>query len=167
VVTNSNVKSVAKVKKEAAPKENVLLATAEDVKLNSSFESNRHNLPWPVDKGYVLYHYGMNELPNGLKINSQGLTIGSDIGTTVRAIFDGEVVAVNNIDDVQMIVIKHGRYFTGYNNLSGVSVSKGQNVRTGQSIGRVAPNLDGIGSVDLLLSNDTSDLDPEAWLKRK
>ncbi|MCZ0212160.1 M23 family metallopeptidase, partial [Streptomyces sp. UMAF16] len=69
----------------------------------------------------------------------------SNIGSPVKAIFDGEVLLVNNYDDLQMIVIKHGRYFTGYSNLNGVTVSKGDNVKAGQVIGKVAANLDGVG----------------------
>jgi murein hydrolase activator len=77
------------------------------------------------------------------------------------------VMLVNGYDDVQMVVIKHGKYFTGYSNITGVSVSKGQVVKVGQVIGRSAANLDGIGAVDLQISNEHSDENPEAWLKRR
>lgn len=163
--------SVAKPKraeKEPAKKpESVLLATEADVTLNSNFERNRGNLPWPVGSGYLLLHYGPNTLGNGVEVVSQGISIGCDIGTSVKAVFDGEVLLVNNYDDVQMVVIKHGRYFTGYSNLSGVSVSKGQQVKVGQVIGRAAANLDGVGAVDFQLSNEKSEMNPESWLKRR
>ncbi len=153
--------SEAPVKTQAS----VLLATEADVTLNANFERNKKNLPWPVSSGYLLLHYGENTLGNGVVVNSEGISIGCDIGTPVKAIFDGEVLLVNNYDDVQMVVIKHGRYFTGYSNLSGVSVSKGQTVKVGQVIGRAAANLDGIGAVDLQVSNEKSGMDPAAWLK--
>ena len=74
---------------------------------------------------------------------------------------------VNNYDDVQMVVVKHGTYFTAYSNLSGVNLNKGQTVQTGQVIGKVAANLDGIGAIDLMISNEKSDVNPELWLRRR
>ncbi len=164
----AGVSKPKRAEKEPAKKpESVLLATEADVTLNSNFERNRGNLPWPVGSGYLLLHYGPNTLGNGVEVVSQGISIGCDIGTSVKAVFDGEVLLVNNYDDVQMVVIKHGRYFTGYSNLSGVSVSKGQQVKVGQVIGRAAANLDGVGAVDFQLSNEKSEMNPESWLKRR
>lgn len=97
----------------------------------------------------------------------QGISIGSDIGTPVKAIFGGEVVSVGNIDDLQMVVVKHGKYFTTYSNITGVNLSRGQNITTGQVIGRVAENLDGVGAIDLWISNEHSEMNPETWLKRR
>lgn len=155
-------------KEPAKSQESVLLATPEMVTLNANFERNRGNLPWPVSSGYLLLHYGENKLDNGVVVNSQGISIASNVGTPVKVIFDGEVLLVNNYDDVQMVVIKHGRYFTGYSNLRDVTVSKGQIVKVGQVIGKVAANLDGVGAVDMQISNDKNqDLNPEAWLKRR
>ena len=48
-----------------------------------------------------------------------------------------------------------------------MSVSKGQQVKVGQVIGRAAANLDGVGAVDFQLSNEKSEMNPEAWLKRR
>jgi septal ring factor EnvC (AmiA/AmiB activator) len=154
-------------KAPATKPESVLLASEADVTLNTNFERNRGNLPWPVGSGYLLLHYGNNTLGNGVEVVSQGISIGCEIGTSVKAVFDGEVLLVNNYDDVQMVVIKHGRYFTGYSNISGVSVSKGQRVKVGQVIGRAAANLDGVGAMDFQISNEKSEMNPEAWLKRR
>jgi len=154
--------------KTTKPQESVLLASPDDVTLNANFERNRGSLPWPVGSGYLLLHYGENKLPNGVVVSSQGISIASNVGTPVKTIFDGEVMLVNNYDDVQMVVIKHGRYFTCYSNLRDVSVSKGQNINKGHVIGKVAANLDGVGAVDMQISNDKNqDLNPEAWLLRR
>jgi murein hydrolase activator len=168
--SNTKTTTPAKIEKVKAPatkQASVLLATEADVTLNASFERNRGNLPWPVSSGYTLLHFGSNKLDNKVEINSQGLSIGCDIGTPVKAIFDGEVMLVNSYDDVQMVVIKHGKYFTGYSNINGVAVSKGQSVKVGQVIGRSAANLDGVGAVDLQISNEQAEMNPEAWLKRR
>ena len=74
---------------------------------------------------------------------------------------------VNNYDDVQMVIVKHGSYFISYCNLTGVNLNKGQKVQTGQVIGKVAANLDGIGAMDLIISNEKSEVNPEQWLRRR
>ena len=163
--TKANTKT-KKVTEPSKPRESVLLATDADVTLNSSFERNRGNLPWPVSSGYPLLHFGSNKIDN-IIIESSGISIGCDNGAAVKAIFDGEVQLVNNYDDVQMVVIKHGRYFTTYSNINGVNVSKGQTVKVGQVIGKAAHNLDGVPAVDLHITKENSDLNPEAWLKQR
>ena len=166
---NNPSKSVAKApRKVLAPvkQESVLLSTNAEINLNANFIKNRGILPWPVEKGYILLHWGSNKV-GSMEIISQGLSIGCEIGASVKIIFGGEVVLVNNYDDVQMVVVKHGTYFTAYSNLSGVNLSKGQTVQTGQVIGRVAANLDGIGAMDLMISNEKSDVNPEQWLRRR
>jgi septal ring factor EnvC (AmiA/AmiB activator) len=164
--TATTTKTAKAKKSEAAKPANILLPTEADVTLNASFERNRGSLPWPVNSGYPLLHYGRNKIEN-IEIESSGISIGCDIGTPVKAIFDGEVQLVNNYDDVQMVVIKHGRYFTTFSNINGVNLGKGQEVRLGQVIGKAAANLDGVGAVDLHISKENADLNPEAWLKRR
>lgn len=150
-----------------AKKEESVLLNAENIALNASFEKNRHNLPWPLDRGTILMHYGPNTLPSGSRIDVTSVTISSDIGTSVKAVFDGTVSAVQTIEDMQVVIIQHGKYFTTYSNLQGVTVQKGQDVRTGQTVGKVAPNFDGVGAIDFYISNEHNNFDPETWLRRK
>ncbi|MEO5984075.1 MAG: peptidoglycan DD-metalloendopeptidase family protein [Ferruginibacter sp.] len=152
-----------KIKK---PGESVLL-NSENIALNSSFERNKGSLPWPVDRGTVLMHYGNNTMPSGTTINVTSVTISADIGSPVKAVFDGIVSTVQTVEDMQVVIIQHGRYFSTYSNLSGVNIQRGQQVKTGQSIGRVAANFDGIGAIDFFMSNEKSNYDPEAWLRRR
>ena len=167
---NENTKAITKAPRKATAahgnKESELLNTNAAIALNENFIKNKGLLPWPVDKGYTLLHYGSNKVGDVTIVN-EGISIGCDIGSSVKIIFGGEVVLVNNYDDVQMVVVKHGSYFTGYSNLSGVNLSKGQTVQTGQVIGKVAANLDGIGAMDLIISNEKSEVNPEAWLRRR
>jgi septal ring factor EnvC (AmiA/AmiB activator) len=153
--------------KAEAPKRESVLLNAENVALNSNFEKNRGALPWPVDRGVVLMHYGTNKLPSGSTLEVASTTISSDVGSPVKAVFDGTVSTVTSVDEMQVVIIQHGRYFTTYSNLSGVSVSRGQSVRTGQVIGRVAANLDGVGAMDIYISNENNNYDPESWLRRR
>jgi septal ring factor EnvC (AmiA/AmiB activator) len=152
--------------KQTAKQESVLLNDA-NAALNASFERNKGSLPWPVDKGYVLMHYGSNTLHTGTVMNVSSVTISSDIGNTVKSVFQGEVIFVKQIDNMSMVVIQHGRYFTTYSNLTSVSVQKGAQISTGQSIGRVGANLEGLGAIDFYISNESTNFDPEKWLRRK
>ncbi|MFT3908759.1 MAG: peptidoglycan DD-metalloendopeptidase family protein [Ferruginibacter sp.] len=167
--TASPTKNVAKTSKPVAPvkKEESVLLNSENIALNASFEKNRRSLPWPLDRGVILMHYGSNTLPSGTTIVVSSVNISADIGTPVKAVFDGTVSAVQTIEDMQVVILQHGRYFTTYSNLSGVSVQKGQEVKTGQVLGKVAANFDGVGAIDFFISNETSNFDPETWLRRR
>ena len=164
---NSSTKSIstpAKTKVLVKTEPSVLL-NAGNIALNASFEKNRGTLPWPIDRGVILMHYGMNALPSGGKITVTSVTISAEIGTPVKAVFNGTVSTVQNIEDMQVVIIQHGKYFTTYSNLSGVNVQRGQDVTTGQVIGRVATNFEGVGAIDFYMSNETSNFDPERWLR--
>ena len=141
---------------------------ADNIALNNSFERNKGSLPWPVDNGAVLNHYGPYKLPSGAVLQNSAVTISSAIGTGVKAVFDGTVILVTEIDDEKYLVtIKHGNYFTSYSNINGVAVKMNQEIKTGQILGRVASNLDGIGSIDFYSAKGNADLDPEKWLRRR
>lgn len=144
------------------------LLNSSNTALNASFERNRGSLPWPVDKGYVLMHYGPNKLPSGSDYISPFTTISATVGAPVKSVFDGTIIQVAKIDEnTDAVVIQHGRYFSSYSNINGVTVSIGQEVRTGQVIARVAANVDGVGAVDFYMSKENADFNPETWLRRQ
>ena len=89
---------------------------ASDVKLNDQFEQNKGRLPWPVDKFFVGTHFGPYTIEGTkLKDINPGVTIITpEAGVAVKAVFDGEVAAINNYGDGVMVVIRHGKYFTTY-----------------------------------------------------
>jgi len=172
---STDINEGVKVKKETPtkaeikviPKKESILLNADNTILNNNFEKNRGSLPWPLDRGLVLMHYGKNTLPSGTIMDVTSVTISSDIGSTVKSVFDGIVTAIQQVEDMMVVIIQHGRYFTTYSNLSNVVVKKGQEIKTGQSLGKVATNFDGIGAIDFYISNETSNYDPEKWLRRR
>lgn len=169
VSTSSTKSATLKISKKAEPKktpESVLL-NAENIAVNTNFVSNRGALPWPVDKGYILMHYGRNQLPSGTVMDITGLTVATDIGTPVKSVFDGTVSNVVYVEDMQVVIIQHGKYFSTYSNLSNVTVQRGQVVKTGQIIGKAAANLDGVGAVDFYVNDEKNNFDPEKWLRRR
>ena len=166
----TNTRSVATTTRRAEPKkQESILLNQDNASLNEKFENNRGSLPWPVQKGYILMNFGMNKLPssNTALFDNPGLSIGTDIGAPVKAVFNGVVSSVFNVEEMQVVILQHGRYFTTYSNLSGVSVGKGQTVTPGQILGKAMSNDDGIGEVDFIMSNEKSNFDPERWLKSR
>jgi septal ring factor EnvC (AmiA/AmiB activator) len=137
-------------------------------KLSDNFKLNMGSLPWPLEAGKISMHFGSQTVPGtNLHYFNNGLTFETEAGKSVKAVFDGEVSVVTNIGSVEAVIIRHGQYFTTYSNLSNVSVSKGQQVKTGQVIGKVAEKDDNIGELEFLISNDADKyFDPERWLRR-
>jgi len=107
--------------------------------------------------------FGEHEYIPGVKHNNIGVTIDVAAGAAVKSVFKGVVQSVFSIGDVNAVMIRHGKYFTTYSNLSTVSVAKGDQVTTGQIIGRVAD----IAQLEFVLSDENRrNYDPEKWLKR-
>ena len=146
----------------------VFEATPEGEIISDNFEKNRGKLPWPIDKGEIKIHFGTYQIPNTkLKGNNPGLTLETEVGGTVKAVFDGEVSSIFDIEGSSVVLIRHGKYFTTYSNLSSVNVSRGSKVKAGQSIGRAAANGDGNGEIEFLLMQENKNLNPESWLRRR
>lgn len=144
-----------------------ILLNAGDIELNNKFEANRGSLPWPVDKGVVLMHFGLNHLESGTEVRTECVTISSEIGAPVKSVFNGVVSVVTVVEDMQVVILQHGKYFTTYSNLSGVTVRSGQEITTGQVLGKVASNIDGIGAIDFFMSNEKANFNPESWLRNR
>ncbi len=151
-------------------RESVVFNTEADLKLNADFEKNRMRLPWPIDQGTVCIHYGPYQIEKTkIKGDNPGITICTpQPGNNVKSVFDGEVVSVFNIGDSKSVMIRHGKYFTVYSNLSSVSVVKGADVGTGQSIGKVGVDEETGegGKLEFLLMVENKKLNPEQWLHR-
>jgi septal ring factor EnvC (AmiA/AmiB activator) len=149
-------------------KTNVLENTPEVTKLSVNFEQNKHNLPWPVDKGNISSRFGKRKIENtNLFEDNIGLTIATTEGANVKAVFEGIVSAIYDVAGSQTVTIKHGKYFTTYYNLSSVSVSKGQEVKMGQSLGKAGVNDDGDGEILFVVNIESKFTDPEQWLKSR
>jgi septal ring factor EnvC (AmiA/AmiB activator) len=164
--TNTTTNVTTKTNSKTASKEYFRLNEAE-TRLAASFEANKAKLPWPVDNGVVSIPFG-SSVVGGLSIDNPGLTISTpSAGGSVKAVFNGEVSAVSNLGDGMMVMIRHGKYFTIYSNLSSANVSKGSTVTTGQVIGRTGEADDGSGGqLDFMLMIENRNVNPLPWLHR-
>lgn len=142
-------------------------STPEEANISINFENNRGRLPWPADQGFVSAHFGPYVVPNTkLKGDMPGVEITLPVGSGIKAVADGEVSAVFDLGNGQTVVIRHGKYFTTYTNLSGVSVSKGQQVKPGKVLGKAVVGMSGDGQVIFMVTSEKGvNMDPERWLK--
>lgn len=158
----------APIKISTARKENILENTPEVTKVSVGFENNRGNLPWPVNKASVTAGFGKQKIEGtSLVEDNIGLTIQTNAGAAVKAVFEGVVTSVYDIAGSQTITIKHGKYFTTYYNLSTVNVTKGSAVQMGQLIGKAGTNDDGDGEIMFVVNIEANFVNPEIWLKNR
>jgi septal ring factor EnvC (AmiA/AmiB activator) len=165
---NASNATAAAPKKEPAKTGSVFESTPEGIRISGSFENNKGRLPWPVEKGDVKIHFGTYSI-EGTKLrgNNPGITLATEPGAAVKAVFEGEVSRIFDIDGNWSVLVRHGKYFTVYSNLSSVSVSKDQKVTAGQVLGRAAVSDDGNGEIEFLLMQENKNLDPESWIRRR
>lgn len=141
--------------------------TPEEKVLASNFVANKGKLPWPVDKGVVRLGYGTQPHPidKSLTIKSNGVRIATEKGAKVKAVFNGEVIAVVTMKNVNPIVmVQHGNYITLYKNLGKVYVKKGDKVATKQEIGEVFTNNSGETILSFVVSKDGKTQNPASWI---
>jgi septal ring factor EnvC (AmiA/AmiB activator) len=146
-----------------------LETTEEGREASISFENNKGNLPWPVDKGNVYIHFGVENIP-GTKLNrkSDGIELALPKGTSVKSLANGIVKYTGDINGDLTVFVQHGKYFSTYTHLSSINVSVGQEVRAGTLLGKSGINLDGEGALLLMINNEKGVFfDPENWLKNR
>jgi murein DD-endopeptidase MepM/ murein hydrolase activator NlpD len=144
-------------------------STTEDANVSINFENRRGSLPWPADQGFVSTHFGRYQVP-GTQLwgDMPGIEISLPVGSNIKAVADGVVSAIFDLGGGQTVVIRHGKYFTTYNNLSSTDVNKGQDVKAGKVLGKAAMGTNGDGQIIFMVTNDKNvNLNPESWLKQR
>ncbi|TXH58162.1 MAG: hypothetical protein E6Q89_03665 [Bacteroidia bacterium] len=153
-----------------APEGGYLNFRNSDVAINGSFAQNRGKLPYPIDNGIISLGFGRYKIEGiGPDVvgDNPGVTFSAPVGEAVKSIFEGEVASVSKIGTSYLVIIRHGKYFTAYSNLSSVSVSKGSAVSRGQSLGAVANDPEtGTGKLDFILMVEDKNVNPLSWLKK-
>lgn len=141
-----------------------LRATPEAAKLSDAFEANRGSLPSPVAVGYITAKFG-TYMVGQASARHDGVVFQTSEGATARAVFNGTVSTVFEKFGRYFVIIKHGEYFTVYENLRSVSVKRGDDVSTKQTIGTVA-NSDGVPELGFQIHRGSVPQNPESWLAR-
>jgi len=142
--------------------------TAEAKELASKFTSNKGQLPWPVEKGYVSTYYGKQPHPivKTATIQSNGVRITTDNGSKARAVFEGTVLSVQVMGgNLKAILIQHGDYITVYKNLESVFVNTGDKVKTKEEIGTIyTDKITGKTILGFVLSRNVTTENPASWI---
>jgi septal ring factor EnvC (AmiA/AmiB activator) len=147
--------------------------SAEQKIIGDNFLDNKGRLPWPVDKGIVTSHYGVQKHPEFkyLTEDNIGIEITSSGNVMARAVFKGEVAKVFSIPGANMtVILRHGKFLTVYSNLVNVKVKAGETVAFKQTIGDVYADTKENSNCVLkfmIFENDKKYLDPELWLSKK
>lgn len=143
----------------------ILAATPESAKLSSDFLGSRGSLPWPVTSGMIIEGFGNHTYGRNVTTENNGVDIKTAPGSAVRAVFGGEVAAVQNFAGSYAVLIRHGEYFTVYSNLKSVNVARGQKVSLKQNIGSVITDpVDGTTEVHFEIRKGAEPMNPASWL---
>lgn len=133
-----------------------------------SIKFERRNLPWPVSIGTVVIPFGSYSSVGKIIGVNDGIDIALPVGTAVKAVADGKVSYVGDVGGEQVVIVKHGKYFTSYSHLSSVSVSREQMVKAGTVLGSSGTDDDGQGMMQFMVTNDKgTPLNPKSWLKAR
>ncbi|MAJ50900.1 MAG: peptidase M23 [Flammeovirgaceae bacterium] len=136
--------------------------------LSGRFENQMRKLPWPVKTGFISLRFGLQRdlVLKNVNINNTGIDIQTQRDEDVGVVFDGEVrVKAFVPGQNNVVIVKHGNYYTVYSKLKSVKVKQGQLLRTGDLIGKVQTNNTGISQLHFEVWRDKKKLDPERWLK--
>lgn len=159
-----------RTKTKVAPLETYSMSR-DDRELSSNFVNNRGKLPMPITGPYIITsHYGQYSVEGlrNVKLDNKGIDIQGKAGAQARAIFDGKVAAVFQLNGLFNILVRHGNYISVYCNLSSASVKQGDNVTTRQSLGQIFSDGSDNGRTVLhfQLRREKEKLNPEPWLNR-
>lgn len=139
------------------------------VALSASFEDNRSKFAWPAD-GFISQGFGRQNHPalKHVVIENDGVNIQTAQNEKVKSIFGGEVKMVAFLPSIgNSVIVAHGEYFTVYSGLKDVYVKKGQKITTGQEIGLLQVNSEGVSELRFQIRKNTTPLNPQLWLRPK
>ena len=146
-------------------------STPEQKLIGENFAENRGRLPWPVERGIITSQFGIQKHPvlKYVTENNIGIEITSSGKTSVRSIFKGEVARIFSVQGANMIIIiRHGKYLSVYQNIVDLKVKLGDKVDTKEEIGSVYCDTEN-GNKSILkfmICEEKEYLNPEVWIAK-
>lgn len=142
----------------------------EEKSLAKTFAANKGKLPPPVDSRYSVYNrFGVNNHSTLalVKTNNAGIDLAVQAGASAVAVFDGVVTSVFVVPGFNTsVIIRHGNYLTVYSNLIQISVTKGQKVKMGHRLGKVAQDEEsGKYLLKFQVWHERQKVNPELWIR--
>jgi septal ring factor EnvC (AmiA/AmiB activator) len=146
-----------------------IVLTPEGQLISNNFKANKGRLPWPVEKGEITSSYGDQPHPvyKSLIVHNNGIDIATESGASARAVFAGEVTQIQKLSPLKIaIIVKHGDFFTIYQNISSVNVTVGDKVVAKQNLGKIRKDVDGKTVLRFMISQNITYSNPAPWLSR-
>jgi septal ring factor EnvC (AmiA/AmiB activator) len=139
--------------------------------IGENFSENKGSLPWPVERGIITGHFGIQKHPvlKYLEEDNIGIEITSSGKVTARSVFQGEVINIFAIRGANWtVIVRHGKFLSVYANIVNVMVKPGDMVSIKQEIGDVYSDPGNNNNCVLkFMIFETKYLDPELWLAKK
>jgi septal ring factor EnvC (AmiA/AmiB activator) len=165
VVTTEKKKEPEKTVKPVLP------ISSEGAIVGKNFEANKGRLPSPVSNGTITEKYGKNPHPTlaGVFTNNNGIDITCIANSKARAVFEGVVSAVINVNGAgKVVIIKHANFRTVYSNLQESSVKLGDKISSKQEIGTIMLDNGSVSifhfEIHMVVGLDTQSLNPSLWI---
>ena len=170
-LTDALNKLIEAERKAALERARSKVISEKDINLAKNFKKNKGKLPWPGRECVLVSNFGVHNhfLIKSVMVKEDGIKISIPKDGDVLAIFDGVVTKVMYMPGSNMtILIKHGDYFSVYNNVINVTVNPGDKVTTRQKIGTIySGNGDNSNILGFRINEDGSWVDPIYWLRKK
>jgi len=177
--SNNRIKELIDAKEKALKAANIKVVeasptyelTPETRLISANFEANRKRLPWPVERGLVVGNFGPQRHPvvKSVVIDNRGVDIATEKAAVIRAVFDGEVLNMYRMPTGQLaLIISHGNYFSVYQNITDITVSKGEKVTKLQTLGKSYTNpINSETKLHFEIWSDQNAVNPLLWLSPK
>lgn len=141
--------------------------TPEEKLISDDFAKNKGKLPWPVVEGFISEKFGIRRSSKHVVIENPGINIVTSKNADVRAVFGGVVSEILfALGNNNVVMIRHGNYFSVYVNLAKVYVNKGQKVNTKDIIGKLAFDTEKGSVLNFQLFENQEKQNPELWLAK-
>ncbi len=148
-----------------------LTLTPEEKVIAGNFSKNKGKLPWPTSRGVIIDDFGEHRHPvlKNVTIKNDGVDIMSEKGGKARAVFEGEVRKIIAIPGAnETVIIKHGNFYTVYQNVYKVSVKRGQHVSIKEPLGTIFTDpKTGETILHFEIWSGMTKMDPEIWLAKR
>lgn len=129
-IHNNNLDSIRSV--------STLTVNESDEDVSTLFKLQEGYLMWPVHKAVVINYFGEKKHPvfDNVMVKNDGLDFCVPSDSKVQCVYGGVVAKITLLPRNQYVVIvRHGNYFTVYNGLNYISVSVGDELDRGDTIG--------------------------------
>jgi len=156
--------------KAEGPKTKKLPNAPQVKKISALFASNKGNIPWPVDSGFISKKYGTYPHPTlkGISETNDGIDIQTTNNAPVKSVFPGTVTKITTVPGMGgTIIIKHGDFYTMYSRLKTIDVKSGEEVQSATVIGHVYSDEDGYSELHFQTWKGLEVMNPSIWLSSK